>query len=98
MCEHLQLLLLLLLYLAHHVLEGIFVGDDACLVFGFVEKLEGLVLGLFEEIRNGKKLVVEGDNLFLLAVLEFESKNIQNLVSLGIDVRSVVQLFKYHPV
>lgn len=98
MCEHLQLLLLLLLDLAHHIFEGIVVCYYTCLVFGFVEKLKGLVLSLFEEIRNGKKFVVESDNLFLLAVLEFESKNIQYLVSLGIDVRCVIQLLKYHPV
>jgi hypothetical protein len=66
------------------------------LIFGLVEELEGLVLRLFEEVGDGEELIVEGDDLVFLAVLELKREDVECFLGLGVEVRVIVYFISNH--
>lgn len=96
LCKDPQLIILLFLDLTHNILERIIIRDHASLILGLVQELEGLILRLLEEVSNGEELIMKGDNLILLSVLELKREDVEDLIRMGVDVRDIVDLVTDH--
>lgn len=86
---------LIFLHIWHNIWKWIVVGDHCILVLGFVQKLKGIVLCIFEKLGNGLKFIMKGNNWVFFAIFKLEGKQIQHLIRMRHVIAVVVQLINY---